>query len=106
MVTTRSQPTFSTVPDEFEVLPELLEEAVVVPLVVRRDGDAVRDVADNVQLLNGDLKGRDSVDISNLGCKSGTNSVLEHYQVFESLEDKAAQKQKPAPACPTAQSRS
>ena len=55
MVTTRSQPTFSTVPDEFEVLQELLEEAVIVPLVVRRDGDTVRDVADDVKLLDGDL---------------------------------------------------
>ena len=39
-------------PDELEVLPELLEEAVVVPLVVGRDGHAVRDVADDVQLLD------------------------------------------------------
>ena len=39
-------------PVELEVLPELLEEAVVVPLVVGRDGHAVRDVADDVQFLD------------------------------------------------------
>ena len=41
--------------DELEVLPHLLEEGVVVPLVVGGDGDAVGDLADDVELLDGDL---------------------------------------------------
>ena len=35
-----------------QVVPHFLQEAVVVPLVMGGDGHAVRDVADDVQLLN------------------------------------------------------
>lgn len=42
-------------PDELEVLPHLLEQGVVVPLVVGGDGHAVGDLADDVELLDRDL---------------------------------------------------
>ena len=38
-------------PDQHQILPKLLQEGVIVPLVMGRDGDAVRDVANDVQLL-------------------------------------------------------
>lgn len=40
---------------EVQVVPGLLEKAVIVPAVVGTDGDAVRDARDDVELLNGDL---------------------------------------------------
>eukprot|EP00053_Salpingoeca_punica_P020781 m.212348 g.212348 ORF g.212348 m.212348 type:complete len:417 (+) comp20083_c0_seq1:2736-3986(+) len=41
--------------DKVEVAPHLLQEVVKVPLVVGRDGHAVRDLVDDVELLDGDL---------------------------------------------------
>jgi hypothetical protein len=38
-------------PYQLQVLPQLLEQCVVIPLVMGRNGDAVRDVTNNIQFL-------------------------------------------------------
>ncbi len=40
---------------QFEIVPHLFQQAVVVPLVVRGDGHAVGNLADDVQFLYADL---------------------------------------------------
>lgn len=40
---------------EVQVVPDLLQKVIEIPAVVRRDGHAVRDLVDDVQLLYGDL---------------------------------------------------
>ena len=42
-------------PHQLEVVPHLVQEVVIVPLVMSRDWDGVGDPADDVQLLDADL---------------------------------------------------
>ena len=51
-----------------QVVPHFLQEAVVVPLVMSRDGDGVGDLADYVELLDADLVDLiEDVDAGNVG---------------------------------------
>ena len=42
-------------PHEGQVVPHFLQKAVIIPLVVGGDGDGMRDLADDVELLDADL---------------------------------------------------